>query len=257
MHRFFRNIRILLAACLLTACTPARTGIVGNTLTTNVKPLVSITGLAPLSVLAHGTLRPEAVTDRMGSNEMVTFDYALFADNGETNRPVERFAYAAIVRLAHPNAWRFHPPVESGTALSSGSVSLDGLAFMHEILRTPSLDDWSSDIWRENNRDVPEQWLVKRWTAHLNESVRVVMEYREPWPDTLRPLSTSAVVASGPGADALLAFIERADAAFKVEKKGGTFDKSTPPPGTRLAIPKKDPDVAKLVGTVMARDNDS
>lgn len=248
MRRFFHSVRVVLTACLLTACAPARTGVIGNTLTTNVKPYISITALPPFSVLAHGTLRPETETDRMGSREMTIFNYAVYADADAHSGPVSRFAYAAITRLEHANIWRFQPPTPSGAALYAGNTSMDGIAFTHQVLRVG--DDWGSRIWRENGRETPEYWIAKRWTAFMNDGIMAVMEYREPWPEALTPLSPNLTVISGPAGEALLTFSRRADAVFMVEKKGGTFDKNSPTPPQVLTVPR-DPDIAALVGEVV------
>ena len=81
MQAFFRCIRLLFATLVVAACTPARTGVIGDTLTTNVKPFISITGLAPLRVSAHGRQWLGAATNQMGTTVTVSFDYAVFADS--------------------------------------------------------------------------------------------------------------------------------------------------------------------------------
>ena len=257
MHRIFKNIRLLFAACLLTACTPARTGVIGNTLTTNVKPAISITGQSSFVVKAHGTLRPETATDNATAREMVVFDYAFFADKtpSETTS-ANRFAYAAIARVSTPKAWRFQPPAKADGALSAKTVTIKEVAFFEQILRVASQDDWGSEVWEENGNSVPRYWLAKRWVAHLNDEVRAVMEYREEWPAEMNAVSEDLIILNGNAGKALLAFNKRADAAFSVEKREGDFAGTQTPP-SEYSVSSKSPNITKLVGEVVTTGNDS
>ncbi|CAK7062761.1 MAG: hypothetical protein DELT_01494 [Desulfovibrio sp.] len=257
MHRIFKNIRLLLAACVLTACTPARTGVIGNTLTTNVKPPISITGLESLTVKAHGVLRPETATDNATAREMVTFNYAFYADKAPAaDIPANRFAYAVIARISTPKAWRFQPPSKADEALSARNITVGGIAFFEQILRVPSENDWGSGVWRKNGKNVPRYWLAKRWTAHLNDEVRAVMEYREEWPTEINAFSRDLLIVSGNAGQALADFNKRADAAFTVEKREGDFNKGQTPP-SEYAVPENAPVIRKLIGEVVTTGNDT
>lgn len=257
MNRFFRYVRFGVAACLLAACTPARTGVIGNTLTTNIKPHISITAQGQLHVLAHGKITPYAETDRMGAKAGVSFDYALFADDNATASPeAPCFAYAAIVRLAQPNMWRFHPPVPAQNVLFSGSTTMDGIVFLHQVLHIPSHNDWASDVWTVNGQQSPTCWIIKRWTAHLGDDARAIMEYREPWKGEA-PVSASIGAMGNNAGETLQAFVSRADAAFSVNRKGGDFSVGNTPPASKLALPEKDPDIARLFGAIAATGNDN
>lgn len=256
MKNIFKNIRILFAACLLTACTPARTGVIGNSLTTNVKPLITITGLT-LSVQGYGKLWADARTDSLTTREGVSFDYAIFADSGSGSGPVPRFAYAAIARITRPETWMFQPTADPAGAFAASVLRLDGIDFMVNLIRTGSEGDWPSELWRENGRDVPETWLVKRWTAPLADGVRAVMEYREPWPACLTSVSAQTVIVGGAEGECLHGFVARADAAFRVEKKGGTFPRKNPPSASGLAVPRTPPNIEALMGHVIGTGNQS
>ena len=259
MHAFFRHLRLFFAACLLTACSPARTGIIGNTLTTNVKPAVSITGASSFTVMAHGKLWPEVSTDIATAREMLSFDFALFADAGimKTAKQADRFAYAAIIRISGTNAWRFQPTTRSADAFTTGDIVLDGIDWDWQLMRTPSRNDWPSAVWEKNGKDLPQFWLAKRWTAHLNDSVRAVMEYREPWPECIHAVSRDMLIMPGMAGDCLKTFIERADAAFTVEKKRGNFQSGESAPPSMLALPSTPPNLTRLVGEVVSTGSDS
>lgn len=251
VNRFFKNIRLLLAACLLAACSPARTGVLGNTLTTNVKPPISITGQGTLVVKAHGTLRPDTATDSLTVRESVAFNYAFYADGSPpADAPSNRFAYAVIARVSNTKLWRFQPPEKMNGAFSEQTVVLNGIGFSEQLLRVSSEKDWGSGVWRENGRPVPDYWLAKRWVTHLDEGTRAVMEYREEWPDAMSYVSAEMIVLGGSAGEALSAFIKRADAAFLAEKKAGDFNQAETPPSV-YRVPQKDPDVARLVGEVI------
>ena len=255
MSRFFQSFRMFLAAFLVTACTPSRTGVMENALTTNVKPLITITGLAPLTVQGQGKVWADAETDRLTTQQTVSFDYAIFAD--AVSGPVSRFGFAAIARVSQPEMWRFEPTADPAGNFAASEIQVDGIEFMVNLMRTASAKDWPSDVWRENGRDVPEIWLAKRWTAHLNDGVRAVAEYREAWPAGLKSISAQAVIPGGSEGQYLADFITRADAAFRMEKKGGTFPKGFSDKTTGLRIPRTLPDITRLVGRVSGSGNES
>ena len=244
MRRFFHMLRLFLAAVLVTACTPSRTGVIGNTLTTNTKPVISITGQAPLVVRAHGRLNPESGPTPGTGTASLFFDYAFFMPT-DTARC---FAYAAIVRITGDTFWRFQPPTAFPGTFSEAQVHLGGFAWSEQFLRVSETNDWGCALYRENGGTAAEFWLAKRWVAHLNDATRAVMEYREPWPEDLR-LIQGTLIMSDSAAEALTAFSARADAAFMVERKAGDFsgqDKARPGKGTAAV-----PDIPKLVGEVL------
>ena len=224
MRRFFQSLRLLLAACVLTACTPARTGVIGNTLTTNVKSSISITGQDSLVVRAHGRLYPDSGPTRTTRTATLSFDYAFFTSEARS----DCFAYAAIVRIDDDKGWIFRPPARFPGAFSVADVSFGGFQWSEQILRSPAENDWPAAVWEELGGEKHDFWLAKRWVAHLDGTTRAIMEYREPWPVAMTFLSADTVVFTGQSGEALAAFIKRADAAFAVEQKGGDFGKKAP-----------------------------
>lgn len=251
MRRFLHHLRLVFAACLLTACTPARTGVIGNTLTTNVKPAISITGMAPLTVSEHGRLLVESGPPTAEGTASLSFDYAFFTDTEQTKN---RFAYAAIVRITNEKQWRFQPPIKFDDAISEGRQIAGGFHWSEQLLRVDSNDDWGSGMWESQNGTPPEFWIAKRWITHLNDKTRAVMEYREPWPDAMRMLSGGTVIVTDEADKALQEFLTRADAAFSVEKKMGEFDGTSPKISS--VAPRIPLNVAKTVGTfIRIHDN--
>lgn len=249
MRRLFQNFRLLLAACLITACTPARTGVIGNTLTTNVKPEISITGQAPLLLQSSGRLRPNSGMTTTSDSVGFTFDYAFFTDNNAE----ERFAYAAIVRIDNAG-WLFHPPARFDGAFALNDRNLGDFHWTVQLLRVAGDNDWASGVWEDASKGgvttgTPKFWLAKRWVAHLDDTARAVMEYREPWPDVLRMLNETMPLLSDSAAAFLQQFEVRADSAFVVEKKRGEFDRNMPQPKT---VQSRFPvSIATTVGTIM------
>ena len=78
-----------------------------------------------------------------------------------------------------------------------------------------------------------------------------MLEYREPWPDSLPELSRGAVLINEAAALRLREFMARADAAFLVERKAGTFTTGNAAPASLLAVPKTPPDVQKIMGGIV------
>lgn len=251
MHPFFRNLCLVFAAFLPATCSSAKTEVIGNTLTTNVKPYISITGAAPLSVQGHGRLIPDVGSATSSIKASVQFDYAIYADS--ESGAVGKYGYAAIVRLRDANLWRFLP--QSEYSKSGGAFHLAHKGEWTEQLLRVNADskDWSSAVWTANNREIPQVWLAKRWSQNLNETIRVVMEYREPWPDDLGEDPVNLPTAEG-GAE-LAAFVARADKAFSAEKKAGDFKAGIPTPATKLTMPREQPDVDTLVGSVQPKSD--
>jgi hypothetical protein len=249
MRHIFHTLRLLLAACLLTACTPARTGVIGNTLTTNVKPAISITGQSGLTIQTHGRMRPNSGTTTTSTTADLTLDYAVFTDATD----VKRFAYAAIVRIDNEKQWNFQPPTAFDDAFIVSDSAQGGFQWSMQLLRVASDKDWASGVWADTGRDVPEFWLVKRWVAHCNSTTRAIMEYREPWPEGLSLMASKTLILSDSAAALLQNFTARADAAFLVEKKSGEFDTNTPQ--SKATTPRIPMNIPKTVGTIIDLQN--
>jgi len=249
MRHIFHTLRLLLAACLFTACTPARTGIIGNTLTTNVKPAISITGQNGLTIQAHGRMRPNSGTTTTATTADLTFDYAVFTDANNAGR----FAYAAIVRIDNDKQWNFQPQVTFDNAFIVTSSAKGGFEWSMQMLRVASDKDWASEVWTDMGGDTPEFWLVQRWVAHCNSTTRAVMEYREPWPEGLSLMTSKTLILSDTAATILQHFTDRADAAFLVEKKLGEFDANAP--RLKTITPHTPVNIPKMVGTLIDLHN--
>ena len=249
MRHLFQSLRLLLAACLLTACTPARTGIIGNTLTTNVKPGISITGQSGLTVESHGRMRPRSAATTTTAIADFTVDYAFFTDADDAGR----FAYAAIVRIDAEKQWYFQPPRPFDEAFQVSDSTEGGFHWSAQLLRVASDKDWANGLWMDMGGDSPTHWLAKRWVTHLNDTTRAIMEYREPWPEGMNTLPTNTLLLTESAAATLQAFIARADAAFLAEKKLGEFNKSEQP--AKATTPRVPMDIARMAGTIIDRHN--
>ncbi len=259
MPEFFKRFRLLLPALLLAACSPARTGLIGNTLTTNVRPLISITAQPPLTPLAHGRLHASGYGPAKNDPVALSFDFALFADpeveartgSAEPGAAVERFSLAAILRITEQSL-QFQPKGQKAyNAFSISKVRLNGIDWTEELLRISSGGDWAAAVWRENGRAVPEFWLTKRWTAHLADRTIAVMEYREAWPACLAPISRDVLIQNDPGGTCLQDFLNRADAAFRADRSGGDFKGEVKTPPSSLRLPREMPDITAMAGELV------
>ena len=247
MRPFFRSLRLLFPAILLTTCTPARTGVIGNTLTTNVKPRISITGQAPWTVAAHGRFSPYSGPTTTTEKAILEYNYVFYTDS----RHSDRFAHAAIVKIEHGGKWNFQPPGRFDDAFLDGSELRDGIQWSVQTLRISNADDWPGSVWEDAGNPPHRIWLAKRWIAHLDSTTRAIMEYREAWPENMPVLSSTMPILSDSAGTALRAFDERADAVFLAEKKAGDFS-GQPAPDRRQATFRIQPDIPKLLGNVIA-----
>lgn len=247
--------RLLISICLLAtgalcACTAARTGTVGNTLTTNTRPQVSLTANAPLQRASSGTLWVVGTNSARSMNPpMVELSYALFAQGApDQNGPVTASAHAFIMRLPDEN-WHFSPDSWPHFQVLpfGGTASAGNLPWPGRLLRVPAEGDWISDMWKANGRDVPEFWLAKRWAETLGETAKGVMEYREPWPEGL-----DETMVFGKGAEQLAEFVKRADAAFTMTTEYTGLPETAP--ANSLTLPALQPDTLRLVGDIDATD---
>ena len=255
MLAYSRSLLLAVVLVLPLACAPARTGVVGNTLSTNAAPTISLTAEPPLSLAGHGRLWVSPSSDVMGDPALASFDYALYTD--PSAGPVQRFAYAAIVRLADDGNWYFEP--QSGKysypfSRNTGSGS-DDFEWTAQTLVIPSAQDWPSAVWQVNGRQVPKTWLAKRWTASMDLGTRAVAEYREAWPQCLNADADLGAL-SGKEGECLSEFNKRAEGAFAVSNVPANFA-ATPASPSTLALPEDMPNTGKLVGSVKRVDRGS
>lgn len=248
MNPFFHSLRLLFPAILLTACTPARTGVIGNTLTTNVSPRISITAQPPWTVTAHGRFSPYSGRTTSIDRAILEYNYAFFTD---TENDDDRFAYAGIVRLEHNSMWRFQPPTRFDDAFMDSSATLGGIHWSVQLLRIAKAEDWPGAVWKDSGKPLPSAWLAKRWIAHLDDKTRAIMEYREAWPGDIPMLASAMPILNDSAAAALQQFNERADAVFLVTKKAGDFTGQPAPNAGRRSF-RIQPDMPKLLGEVLA-----
>ena len=254
-----RTIRTVLVLALLglAACSPARTGVTGNTLTTNIHPPVSMTAGADFALHGSGTLWVNATSmPRLMNPPLASLGYAVFSRS--QSGPVTESAHAFILHLQDAQAWRFAPdswPLYQSLG-SPRSMGEDSVTWTSRILRVPARGDWISDAWLAAGREVPEFWIAKRWASLQSDSIKTVLEYREPWPASFESFDSLDLLLGGVEAQQdLQGFLARAGKAFTVSRE------YTPLPrdggGKSMLLPAAKPDTAQLIGDVAPVDRGS
>lgn len=248
-------ITIALASLLLAACTGAKTGVLPDgTLTTNLRPAISIKAKAPFALADSGRVWAFPKTDMLPGSTDASFDYAVYAD--PSSSPASAFAYAGILRLSDNDSWEFVPqgnglPGVFGARKGEASV---GSGFVY-TLYVPTRNDWASELLAANGVVVPQAWIAKRWLFSLDKDVRALAEYREPWPDGLdMPEGSDVILLDESQATFLRDFERRAVAAFSFSTAPGDFGDAVPP----ASAWKKSPvlfNVEKLMGDVIHKDS--
>lgn len=233
----------------LSGCAGARSEVVGSTLTRTDYPRVSVTATPPLALQAHGRQWTSLPTDFLGLQPTGEMDYAVYgADEGGA---VVRHAHAFFVRPSMERAWFFKPesyPAPGG--LSLGRKDVDGYRWTTQTVRVDGETDWFSAMWRESGYETPKMWLARRFSATPDRNMRVVAEYREPWPECLDPDAKDLVFVRE---SCLKDFFDRADAAFVLEMRAvENYDVETAP--SLLQKPPFPPDMKKLAGELMEED---
>ncbi len=248
MKTYFCFLTIFLAGLFLAACSPARTGVVGGTLTTNVRPAVSIKANAPLVLADSGRLWPSPKTDGLPGEADASFDYAVYLDPSVP--PSSRLAYAAIIRLEDMETWNFTSqstlPGAFGGRQRTAPIGHGG--FMY-TLYVPSSGDWASDLLAANGTPPPEAWVAKRWVYDVDKGARAIAEYREPWPADLDVPEAEILLIGDASADFLRAFERRALSVFTVAAELGDFS-GVPEAQSSWEKAPSLPDVARLVGDI-------
>lgn len=250
MKLHFRSTLLLLSVLALAACSPARTGVIGGTLTTTYRPGLAITAEKPLELTSSGRVWAGIKGDDIASISSAMFDYALYTDPAVS--PVEKFAYAAFIRLEDKGSWMFQPqghgiPGQFGAVKPVLPKEREGKMY---TLHVPSANDWASDLLRENGHTPPETWLVKRWIFSLDSDSRAMAEYREPWPEYLEAPSSDIMLLRDSHADYLRNFEKRAVAAFVFEPTQGDFS-GVAQAAPAWKTPRVDPDLIRLVGDII------
>ena len=234
----------------LSACTGgALSGVAGSTLTRAEYPRVSITANEPFTLRDHGRLWVGLPTDFLGIEPSGSLDYAVYGQ-GESGL-VTRHAHALFVKPGHSDAWVFQTesyPAPGGLAI--GRTVVDDYTWTTQVLRVPSEKDWFSAMWRASGREVPDVWLARRFSATPERTLRVVAEYREPWPECLDPDIKDLVFVRE---ECLGGFLQRAGEAFSL-RMHVTEPVDASPPAPQLQRPPSPPDIRKLAGEL--REND-
>ncbi|CAK7068638.1 MAG: hypothetical protein DELT_01772 [Desulfovibrio sp.] len=250
MKAYIRFALLLVCVAAVAACSPARTGVIGQSLTTNLKPGMAITANAPLTFVSGGRVWASLKGDDIAPISSASFDYALFADPAVS--PAQKFAYAAFVRIDERENWMFQPqghglPGQFGAVKPVLPPQCEGRMY---TLHVPSQGDWASDVLTENGQTPPEVWLVKRWVFSLDSDLRAMAEYREPWPEFLEAPTSEIMLLRDTNAEYLRDFERRALAAFSFDATLGDFS-TVPQTAAAWKMPRTTPDLSRLVGDVL------
>lgn len=257
MKFFIRSACAFVALAMLGACSPARTGVVDGALATNLRPSIVVKANAPFALAASGRVWASPASDEMLRDNHASFDFAVYADPSAAS--IEKFAYAAVVRLEDDAKWRFAPqghklPGQLGGMKRMDPAMREGRMY---TLHVPSQGDWSSELLQANGMDVPEVWLAKRWVFSLDIGGRALAEYREPWPADMDVPQPDAMWMRDADAAYLRAFDLRAQEAFTFGTDSVDFS-AVAQPASQWKKTAAAPDVEALVGKVMRnmQDND-
>ncbi len=243
----------LLLPLLLAACSPAFTGVSGEGLVRTGYPRAVITAEPPLRLMAYGRRYVTLKSDIMMLQPTGAFDYAVYSDS--TDGPVTKSAHSIILRPTDERRWRFVlESWKAPNAFAMSSTGFDGMTWTEQLMTVPSEGDWFSDMWRASGREVPERWLVKRFSATPAEYVRMVAEYRESWPACLPDEIQWLELVPNAG-ECLGPFLKRADAAFSIQR-GSAGSVAAPAAPSILTEPSSSPNPTKLAGEVEQRDLD-
>lgn len=249
------SVRIfsLFFACItLAACSPARTGVIGGTLTTNLRPAIGISVGKPFILADSGRVWAMPKSNLQTNFANASFDYAVYTDPSVS--PANRFAYAAIIRLTDKEHWTFQPetviPGVFGRTTVPAVRGREGKGF---TVRVERAGDWAGELLALNGARGPSVWLAKRWVFVLDTDARAIAEYREPWPEGLEAPERGIMLLRDSDAEYLRGFEKRAEAVFSFGTDPGDFTGA--PPAAKWNHPREEPDVAALAGEVMYLEN--
>lgn len=238
-------LALSLAACI----SGARSGVVGSTLTRNEYPRASIAANAPFTLQAYGRQWVSLPTDFLGVQPTGSMDYAVYGQN--ESGTVTRHAHALFTKPSSDNRWVFLPesyPAPGGLAI--GSKGINGYTWTTQVIRVPGENDWFSAMWRTSGYATPEVWIARRFSASPDRSLRIVAEYREPWPECLDPDVKDLVFARE---ECLGEFMRRSDAAFSLRMHAVEDGDASSAPSA-LKTPPFPPDMLKLAGELREVD---
>lgn len=246
IRQFFVLTLCIFCVC---GCTPAFSGVSGTTLTRTGYPPASITAEAPFVLQGQGrewiSFESSSLTHQPGGR----MDYAVYAP--ESEGPVTRHAHALFAQPNDTTNWRFQlENAAGGPVLALNKKTVNDYPWIVQILRVQAENDWFSALWTENGREVPPLWIAKRFSTTPGDALRLVAEYREPWPACLDPEAKNLMFASR---ECVQGFLDRADAVFTLELR------ATPanlPPAARpfLQKPPFSPNMKRLAGELIEID---
>ena len=185
-------IASLTGVLLLSGCAARQNGATSQSLYAGGLADFSISVRPPLSLVSSGRLTAWVPSD-VNLKPSGSFNYALFTEGG--SGPVTRHAHCIFSELPKWN-WRWEKETWAlPQSLSYAQEQTGGKYWTVQIMPVTSRGDWFSAMWTENNRDVPEFWLAKRWSATPEDEMRIVAEYREPAPLCMRDRLAEAAAA--------------------------------------------------------------
>ena len=250
----FSLVVLMLLATLFPGCTPRQKGATAHGFYASGLANFSISVSPPLTLAASGVLYANVPSD-INLKPSASFTYAAFTDT--TEGEVSRHVHTIFSELPQ-SVWRWEMETWSKPqSITYTKMRTGGKNWVVQIMPVTASTDWFSELWRQNERQTPEFWLAKRWSARPEEEMKVVAEYREP-----APLCMQARLESDARADKSLlvphgrdlwrgcdeeieAFSRRADQAVSLDRLLDTPEK---PLLVGNAKPEFSPDMAALVG---------
>lgn len=264
-------ILLFSALALAPACAPKSGAIGKDGVAVSGRGAFQVNVAPPLVLAGSGSFRTPVPADvSMPPNG--DFRYAVYALGG--SGPVTGQVHVLTSRVDSYN-WRWEKETWAlPESLYYSKQRAGGRNWTVQILPVVGERDWFSALWAANNRQTPEFWLAKRWSATPDDDIRIVAEYREQAPLCLEePLAAIREQArndkNAPGirgkdlaracAREIEDFSRRADAALDFERGGlkvaadGQPDADAIPntndaPAGDLVRPSMRPDMGKLVG---------